>query len=73
LFLFTAIVCSLPAFAHAEFVSWSLGFEALIPLFLRCFGEIIAWIIGWALTSHGIFGGNITVRYFMERLFYEFT
>ena len=60
LFLFTAIACSFAAFAYAEFASMVPVSGSAYTYSYVAFGEIIAWIIGWALImEYGI--GNITV------------
>lgn len=60
LFLFTAIACSFAAFAYAEFASMVPVSGSAYTYSYVAFGELIAWIIGWALImEYGI--GNITV------------
>lgn len=60
LFLFTAIACGFAAFAYAEFASMVPVSGSAYTYSYVAFGEIIAWIIGWALImEYGI--GNITV------------
>ncbi|HLP56040.1 MAG TPA: amino acid permease [Fluviicola sp.] len=60
LFLFTAIACGFAAFAYAEFASMVPVAGSAYTYSYVAFGEIIAWIIGWALImEYGI--GNITV------------
>jgi amino acid transporter len=60
LFLFTAIACGFAAFAYAEFSSMVPVSGSAYTYSYVAFGEIIAWIIGWALImEYGI--GNITV------------
>lgn len=60
LFLFTAMACGFAAFAYAEFASMVPVSGSAYTYSYVAFGEIIAWIIGWALImEYGI--GNITV------------
>lgn len=60
LFLFTAVACGFAAFAYAEFASLVPVSGSAYTYSYVAFGEVIAWIIGWALImEYGI--GNITV------------
>ncbi len=60
LFLFTAVACGFAAFAYAEFASMVPVSGSAYTYSYVAFGEVIAWIIGWALImEYGI--GNITV------------
>jgi len=60
LFLFTAVACSFAAFAYAEFASMVPVSGSAYTYSYVAFGELVAWIIGWALImEYGI--GNITV------------
>jgi amino acid transporter len=60
LFIFTAIACGFAAFAYAEFASMVPVSGSAYTYSYVAFGELIAWIIGWALImEYGI--GNITV------------
>ncbi|MCW3102722.1 MAG: amino acid permease [Bacteroidetes bacterium] len=60
LFLFTAVACGFAAFAYAEFSSMVPVSGSAYTYSYVAFGELIAWIIGWALImEYGI--GNITV------------
>src|SRR5204863_8382489 len=60
LFIFTAIACGFAAFAYAEFASLVPVSGSGYTYSYVAFGELIAWIIGWALImEYGI--GNITV------------
>jgi amino acid transporter len=59
LFLFTAIACSFAALLMLNLPRWFL-FLGVLYVFVCCFGEIIAWIIGWALIMEYSVG-NITV------------
>ncbi|MES2131125.1 MAG: amino acid permease [Bacteroidota bacterium] len=60
LFLFTAIACGFAAFAYAEFASMVPVSGSAYTYSYVAFGELIAWVIGWALImEYGI--GNITV------------
>ena len=49
LFLFTALACSFAAFAYAEFASMVPVSGSAYTYSYVAFGELIAWIIGWAL------------------------
>ncbi len=60
LFLFTAIACGFAAFAYAEFASMVPVAGSAYTYSYVAFGEIIAWIIGWALIMEYAIG-NITV------------
>ena len=59
-FLFTALACSFAAFAYAEFASMVPVSGSAYTYSYVAFGEIIAWIIGWALIMEYAVG-NITV------------
>ena len=60
LFIFTAIACGFSAFAYAEFASMVPVSGSAYTYSYVAFGEITAWIIGWALImEYGV--GNITV------------
>jgi len=72
LFIFTAIACGFAAFAYAEFASTVPVSGSAYTYSYVAFGEIIAWIIGWALIMEYAIG-NITVAiswsdYFTEML-----
>jgi basic amino acid/polyamine antiporter, APA family len=60
LFLFTALACSFAAFAYAEFASMVPVSGSAYTYSYVAFGEVIAWIIGWALIMEYAIG-NITV------------
>ncbi len=60
LFLFTAMACGFAAFAYAEFASMVPVSGSAYTYSYVAFGEIIAWIIGWALIMEYAIG-NITV------------
>lgn len=60
LFLFTAAACSFAAFAYAEFASMVPVSGSAYTYSYVAFGELIAWIIGWALIMEYAIG-NITV------------
>ncbi len=60
LFLFTAIACSFAAFAYAEFASIVPVSGSAYTYSYVSFGELFAWIIGWALIMEYAIG-NITV------------
>ncbi len=60
LFIFTAVACGFAAFAYAEFASLVPVSGSAYTYSYVAFGELIAWIIGWALImEYGV--GNITV------------
>jgi len=60
LFMFTALACGFAAFAYAEFASMVPVSGSAYTYSYVAFGEIIAWIIGWALIMEYAIG-NITV------------
>lgn len=60
LFLFTALACSFAAFAYAEFSSLIPVSGSAYTYSYVAFGEIFAWIIGWALIMEYAIG-NVTV------------
>ncbi len=60
LFLFTALACGFAAFAYAEFASMVPVSGSAYTYSYLAFGELIAWIIGWALIMEYAIG-NITV------------
>jgi amino acid transporter len=60
LFLFTALACGFTAFAYAEFASIVPVSGSAYTYSYVAFGEIVAWIIGWALIMEYAIG-NITV------------
>jgi APA family basic amino acid/polyamine antiporter len=60
LFLFTAIACGFAAFAYAEFAAIVPVSGSAYTYAYVAFGELIAWIIGWALIMEYAVG-NITV------------
>jgi basic amino acid/polyamine antiporter, APA family len=60
LFLFTAMACSFAAFAYAEFASMVPISGSAYTYSYVAFGELVAWIIGWALIMEYAVG-NITV------------
>ena len=58
LFLFTALACGFAAFCYAEFASMVPVSGSAYTYSYVAFGELFAWIIGWALImEYGI--GNI--------------
>ena len=60
LFAFTAVACGFAAFCYAEFASMVPVSGSAYTYSYVAFGEMLAWIIGWALImEYGI--GNITV------------
>jgi APA family basic amino acid/polyamine antiporter len=60
LFIFTALACGFSAFAYAEFASMVPVSGSAYTYSYVAFGELIAWVIGWALImEYGV--GNITV------------
>ncbi|MNK02159.1 putative amino acid permease YhdG [compost metagenome] len=60
LFIFTAVACGFAAFAYAEFASMVPVAGSAYTYSYVAFGEIIAWVIGWALIMEYAIG-NITV------------
>jgi basic amino acid/polyamine antiporter, APA family len=60
LFIFTAIACGFAAFAYAEFASIIPVSGSAYTYSYVAFGELYAWIIGWALIMEYAIG-NITV------------
>jgi basic amino acid/polyamine antiporter, APA family len=60
LFIFTAIACSFAAFCYAEFASMVPASGSAYTYSYVAFGELAAWIIGWALIMEYAIG-NITV------------
>jgi APA family basic amino acid/polyamine antiporter len=60
LFIFTALACGFAAFAYAEFASMLPVSGSAYTYSYVAFGELIAWIIGWALIMEYAVG-NITV------------
>jgi APA family basic amino acid/polyamine antiporter len=60
LFLFTALACGFAAFAYAEFASMVPVSGSAYTYSYVAFGELIAWIIGWALIMEYAVG-NVTV------------
>ncbi len=60
LFIFTAMACGFAAFAYAEFASLLPVSGSAYTYSYVAFGELIAWIIGWALVMEYAVG-NITV------------
>lgn len=60
LFIFTALACSFAAFAYAEFASLVPVSGSAYTYSYVAFGELFAWIIGWALIMEYAIG-NVTV------------
>ncbi len=60
LFLFTALACAFTAFAYAEFASLVPVSGSAYTYSYVAFGELFAWIIGWALIMEYAIG-NIVV------------
>jgi APA family basic amino acid/polyamine antiporter len=60
LFIFTAVACSFAAFAYAEFASLIPVSGSAYTYSYVAFGELFAWIIGWALIMEYAIG-NVTV------------
>lgn len=60
LFIFTALACGFAAFAYAEFASILPVSGSAYTYSYVAFGELFAWIIGWALIMEYAIG-NITV------------
>lgn len=60
LFIFTAVACGFAAFAYAEFASMLPVSGSAYTYSYVAFGELMAWVIGWALIMEYAVG-NITV------------
>ena len=60
LFIFTAIACAFAAFSYAEFASLIPVSGSAYTYSYVAFGELFAWIIGWALIMEYAIG-NIVV------------
>ncbi len=60
LFLFTALACSFAGFAYAEFASMVPVSGSAYTYSYVAFGEMVAWMIGWALIMEYAVG-NTTV------------
>lgn len=60
LFLFTALACGFTALAYAEFASLIPVSGSAYTYSYVAFGELFAWVIGWALIMEYAIG-NITV------------
>jgi amino acid transporter len=60
LFIFTAIACGFAAFAYAEFATTVPVSGSAYTYSYVAFGELTAWVIGWALIMEYAIG-NITV------------
>ncbi|MFN4256228.1 MAG: amino acid permease [Saprospiraceae bacterium] len=60
LFIFTAVACGFAALAYAEFASLVPISGSAYTYSYVAFGELVAWIIGWALIMEYAVG-NITV------------
>lgn len=60
LFMFTALACGFAAMAYAEFASMVPVSGSAYTYSYVAFGELIAWIIGWALIMEYAVG-NITL------------
>jgi len=60
LFIFTALACVFTAFAYAEFASLVPVSGSAYTYSYIAFGELLAWIIGWALIMEYAIG-NIVV------------
>lgn len=60
LFIFTALACSFAAFCYAEFASMVPVSGSAYTYSYVAFGELFAWVIGWALIMEYAIG-NITV------------
>lgn len=60
LFVFTAVACGFAAFAYAEFATRVPVSGSAYTYSYVAFGELTAWIIGWALIMEYAIG-NITV------------
>ncbi len=60
LFIFTAVACGFAALAYAEFASLVPISGSAYTYSYVAFGELVAWVIGWALLMEYAVG-NITV------------
>ncbi len=60
LFIFTALACAFTAFAYAEFASLVPVSGSAYTYSYVAFGELFAWVIGWALIMEYAIG-NIVV------------
>lgn len=60
LFIFTGLACGFTAFAYAEFASMVPVSGSAYTYSYVAFGEVIAWVIGWALIMEYAIG-NITL------------
>lgn len=60
LFMFTALACAFTAFAYAEFASLVPVSGSAYTYSYVAFGELFAWVIGWALIMEYAIG-NIVV------------
>ena len=60
LFIFTSLACGFAAFAYAEFASLVPVSGSAYTYSYVAFGELLAWIIGWALIMEYAVG-NVTV------------
>ena len=59
LFIFTAIACGFTAFAYAEFASIVPVSGSAYTYSYVAFGELFAWIIGWALIMEYAIGNIV--------------
>lgn len=59
LFIFTAIACAFTAFAYAEFASLVPVSGSAYTYSYVAFGELFAWIIGWALIMEYAIGNIV--------------
>lgn len=59
LFIFTAVACSFAAFAYAEFASLIPVSGSAYTYSYVAFGELFAWIIGWALIMEYAIGNMV--------------
>jgi amino acid transporter len=79
LYIICAVACAFTAMSYAEFASRIPTAGSAYTYAYASFGELIAWIIGWALIMEYSFG-NIYVAFswsdyftsFVERLGFEF-
>ncbi len=59
LFIFTAIACGFTAFAYAEFASLVPVSGSAYTYSYVAFGELFAWVIGWALIMEYAIGNIV--------------
>ncbi|MDI9358754.1 MAG: amino acid permease [Phycisphaerales bacterium] len=68
LFLFCAVACTFSALCYAEFASRIPTSGSAYVYAYSSFGELAAWVIGWALISEYAFG-NVYIAYAWSNYF----